>query len=148
MQDSYKKYMKYKCKYIALKGGNQVKKEQRDEDVSPCKKECFYSHIQDGENYIWLNKLGYGSVVKIEFEEPVDSGHWRLYNDKWWKAHCRVVDHHPDNLVKAHVKAFIDPKTRFARKRFTFSNGLVTEPTAYFYELERDYFIAKDYCHE
>lgn len=111
-----------------------------------CVSQCADSHSQNGENYVWLNELNHGSVLKVEFEEPVGSGKWTLYNDSWWKTHCDVVDHNPENLVAEHVKAFIDPNTRFAKLRFTFSDGSIIEPTEQFYELEAAYFKKNNYC--
>jgi hypothetical protein len=142
--DYKQKYNKYKTKYLSLKlglqiGGKRIYSQQ-------CVNNCVKTHSQNGDNYVWLNVLGHGPVKKIEFEEPVGSGNWRLYTDKWWETHCKVIDHSPDNLMDAHVKAFINPKTRFARKRFTFSDGLITEPTPKFYELEQNYFKYFKYC--
>jgi len=143
------KYIKYKTKYLELKkempqliliGGDNISKSPK------CINDCVGSHSQKGGNYIWLNVLGHGKVIKIEFEEPVYSGNWRLYTDKWWNVHCKVIDHSPNNLAVAHVKAFINPNTRFARKRFTFEDGTITEPTPKFYELEQEYFAANQYC--
>lgn len=135
------KYVKYKSKYFALKKqlqiGGVVKKE------NTCMDDCINLHSSNGKNYEWLNSLGYGKVVKVEFEEPINSGNWRLYTDEWWGVHCKVISHDPDDLVEAHVKAFINPLTRFARKRFTFKNGEIMEPTIQFYELEQEYFAKK-----
>ena len=143
--DYYHKYKKYKIKYNLLKlsqdgGGKGVKGSPK------CIKECLHSHSQNGESYIWLNVLGHGDVIKVEFEEPVNSGNWRVYTDKWWETHCKLIDHHPDNLADAHIKAFVNEKTRFAKKRFTFKDGTVTEPTAFYYVLEQEYFKIKRYC--
>ena len=108
-------------------------------------KTCLDAHKQSGDNYVWLNVLGHGDVLKIEFEEPVGSGKWVPYNDKWWETHCRVVDHRPENLVNAHVDAFINPG-RFARLMFTFHDGTKMEPTVEFYQLEADYFRKNSVC--
>jgi len=103
------------------------------------KKDCVYAHKQSGDNYVWLRQLGHGNVTKIEFEEPVNSGNWKAYTDHWWQVHCASVSHNPNNLVQAHVNAFIGPN-RFARLMFTFQDGTQMEPTVDFYILERDYF--------
>jgi len=109
-------------------------------------KTCVQSHSQNGDDYVWLNELGHGKVDKVSFEEPVGSGNWRLYDDKWWETHCRVVDHNPNNLVNAHVNAFIDPSNRFAKMMFTFQDGTLMEPTKHFFELEQNYFKNIKHC--
>jgi hypothetical protein len=111
-----------------------------------CASQCAHSHSQNGENYVWLNPLGYGSVIKVEFEEPIFSGNWTLYDDSWWETHCNAVDHNPNNLVRSHVDAFINPNTRFAKLRFSFTDGSILEPTKQFYELEAAYFKKNNYC--
>jgi len=108
--------------------------------VSGVCKNCVVQHSQHGNDYGWLNVLGHGKVLKVEFKEPVDKGTWRLYDDKWWGVHCGVIDHRPNYLVESHVKAFVDTFSRFAIMRFTFEDGTVMEPTKYFFELEADYF--------
>ncbi|AYV78290.1 MAG: hypothetical protein Edafosvirus9_4 [Edafosvirus sp.] len=110
-----------------------------------CLPKCVNAHSQTGENYVWLNVLGYGNVIKVEFEEPVGSNNWTLYTDKWWETHCKVVDHSPEKLVESHVNAFIGPN-RFARLRYTFQNGKIMEPTQEFYELEAKYFKNQNLC--
>lgn len=107
--------------------------------------DCVAAHQQDKIDYVWLNPLGHGKVLKVEFEEPVDSGNWTTYNEKWWKTHCEAVDHHPDNLVASHMKAFVN-KGRFARLMFTFQDGTKMEPNKYFYELEAKYFRQHNKC--
>ena len=144
--DYKQKYEKYKRKYLELRRNNQVGGKNKPQYSRKCINTCLTSHSQHGENYVWLNVLGNGPIVKIEFEEPVGSGNWRLYTDKWWETHCIAVDHRPGSLAEAHIKAFVNPKTRFARKRFTFENGLITEPTNQFYELEDEYFSKYGYC--
>jgi hypothetical protein len=105
------------------------------EDRSRRRVPCVDSHSEDGLNYPWLRGV-HGGLAYIEYEEPVGSGNWRRYTRRVWEAHCRVVSHNPATLVAAHVRAFVDPRTRFAVLRFHFRNGVVMEPTAYFYELE------------
>lgn len=100
---------------------------------------CVYSHAPSGLNYPWLDNL-HGGVSKIQFEEPVGSGIWRDYTDKIWKTHCTVVSHTPGKLADDHIRAFIDPETRFARLRFYFRDGTVMEPTREFYEMEEAWF--------
>ena len=111
-----------------------------------CVSECVKSHSQTSGNYVWLNKLNHGRVLKVEFEEPANSNNFILYNEKWWQVHCDVIDHNPDNLVESHYKAFVDPTTRFARLRFTFEDGAILEPTKHFYELEAEYFKKNKLC--
>ena len=127
---------------------------------------CSYAHKKNGLNYEWLNEE-FGDVLNIEYEEPVEQkflrngnpiykegkmlGKWNPYTDEIWDIHCKpnVVNHSPEHLVDAHVKAFIDPDTRFARLRFTLKkNGRIyqTEPNIRFYELERDFFKEKEIC--
>lgn len=117
-----------------------------DEDEKICRSNCVQSHSQQGEDYVWLNVLGHGHVAKVYFCEPPDSDNWRLYDDHWWKVHCKAIDHRPEYLVDAHMKAFVNPDTRFARMRFHFEDGTVTEPNKLFWELERDYFREHDLC--
>jgi len=111
-----------------------------------CVNNCVNSHSQNATNYVWLDKLKHGKVLKVEFEEPTNSNKFVVYDDKWWKVHCDVIDHNPDNLVESHYKAFVDPATRFARLRFTFEDGNVLEPTKHFYELEAEYFKKHNQC--
>lgn len=113
---------------------------------SDCVNDCVKSHSQNAINYVWLNKLNHGKVLKVEFEEPANSNKWTLYDDHWWQVHCDVLDHNPDNLVESHYKAFVHPQTRFARLRFTFQDGSVLEPTKQFYELEAEYFKNHNHC--
>jgi hypothetical protein len=101
--------------------------------------DCVYAHSEDGLDYPWLGNI-HGGLHKIQFEEPPNSGKWEDYTDKVWDAHCTVVDHSPGKLVGAHVKAFIDPLTRFAKLHFHFRDGTVMEPTRKFYELEDTWF--------
>lgn len=100
---------------------------------------CVKSHQPSGLNYPWLNGIN-GGLQKITFEEPAGSGVWRDYTDKIWKIHCKVVNHNPGELVSAHMKAFVDPETRFARLNFHFRDGTVMEPTREFYEMEERWF--------
>jgi hypothetical protein len=111
-----------------------------------CVNDCVKSHSQNAGNYSWLAPLGHGKVLKVEFEEPANSNNWNIYSDKWWKVHCDVLDHNPDNLAESHYRAFVDPATRFARLRFTFEDGNVLDPTRQFYELEADYFRNHKQC--
>lgn len=104
----------------------------------PCTKECVDVH----KTYPWLNHIN-GGLNKIQYMEPPSSGIWRDYTDEIWEIHCKVIDHHPEQLVESHVKAFIDEKTRFAKLKFIFKNGIETEASKTFYELEADYFKNK-----
>jgi hypothetical protein len=99
---------------------------------------CVASHSENGLNYPWLRDI-HGGLEYVEFEEPVGSGHWRRYDDHWWAVHCRAVSHRPGELVQAHVRAFIDPATRFARLAFHFHDGAVLEPEPTWYQLEADW---------
>jgi hypothetical protein len=110
-----------------------------------CERNCVYAHIMRGDNYMWLKPLGHGRVNKVEFQEPAGSGPWTEYDEKWWKAHCDVIDHDPDRLVESHVKAFIGPD-RIIDLRFTFEDGTVMAPTRQFYELEAAHFRRQRYC--
>jgi hypothetical protein len=147
MSDYYTEYAQMKNKYLKLKqelyGGAEPNKPNK-----PYCKECLITHTQNRPDggYVWLNKLGYGKVLKVEFEEPVGSGNWRLYTDKWWVTHCRVISHNPKELAGAHIKAFVDPSTRFARMMFYFDSGKIVEATADFYRLEQEYFAEKEIC--
>ena len=114
--------------------------------ASACANDCVKTHSQSGNNYSWLNVLGHGKVKEVKFEEPVDSENWKVYTDDWWKIHCKAIDHDPDNLVEAHVMAFINPNQRFAKLEFTFEDGTKMEPTRQFYDLEADYFRKNGYC--
>jgi hypothetical protein len=96
---------------------------------------CVVSHSEDGYNYPWLRDV-HGGLVYIEYEEPPGAGVWRRYTRKTWEAHCRVVSHHPDTLAMDHLRAFVNPQTRFARLMFHFRDGTAMEPAPYFYELE------------
>jgi hypothetical protein len=112
-----------------------------------CISKCTEAHSENGDNYEWLLQLNHGQVKKIEFQEPIRANEegFRNYTDTIWKIHCKVVGHGKD-LVKNHVKAFIDPQTRFARLRFTFEDGTVMEPTVEFYQLEKEYFKRRKLC--
>lgn len=108
--------------------------------------ECVYLHKEDGANYPWLDNVHKG-LKKIQFMEPPNSGVWRDYTTETWKAHCRVIDHHPRGLVQAHMHAFVNPKTRFARLKFIFNDGqsVISDPKnshifRQIYEKEAKYF--------
>jgi len=114
--------------------------------LSKCRK-CLYAHQPSGLNYAWLEPY-YGKLLKVEYKEPAESGSWRDYTDEIWKIHCDVINH-GENLVKSHMKAFVDPKTRFAKLRFTFrkDNRIYNmEPNLHFYELEKAYFEKHGIC--
>lgn len=107
--------------------------------------ECVISHSQKGENYSWLNVLGHGNLVNVWYEEPVDSRNWKIYTPKVWQTHCRVIDH-GDNLYEDHLRAFVNPETRFAKLLFLFEDNTLMEPTSEFYILEQIYFDNNKYC--
>lgn len=120
--------------------------EKFDGGSEECKK-CAYAHQQTGLNYIWLEPY-YGKVLKIEYKEPAETGPWREYTDEIWRIHCKVINHEK-NLVKNHMDAFVNPKTRFAKLRFTFNkNGIIysREPDEQFYKLEHEYFQRFGIC--
>lgn len=114
---------------------------------SDCKK-CTFAHQSTGLNYIWLEPY-YGKLLKVEYKEPAETGQWRDYSDKIWEIHCKVINH-GDNLIEAHMKAFVNPATRFAKLRFTFNkNGTIytREPDINFYKLEKEYFEKNNICY-
>src|SRR5437868_8094101 len=97
-------------------GGSNMKSVYRNDNKKESKDccKCLLTHDQKyGQNYIWLDVLGHGSVRVVYFEEPVSSGDFKLYDSKWWKTHCKAVSHGED-LYEAHVKAFVNKDTRFA----------------------------------
>jgi hypothetical protein len=96
---------------------------------------CVESHSEDGLNYPWLRHV-HGGLAYVAYEEPPGTGVWRRYTRAVWGAHCRAVSHDPASLVAAHMRAFVDPQTRFARLMFHFNDGTVMEPVQEFYELE------------
>ena len=100
-----------------------------------CSQLCVYSHSEKGLNYPWLSDI-HGGLVKIQYEEPVGAGTWNDYTDHIWDIHCRVVDHSAKGLVADHMRAFVNPDTRFARLMFHFADGTAMEPTQDFYERE------------
>lgn len=102
---------------------------------------CVESHSEDGLNYPWLRHIR-GGLSHVLYEEPAGSGEWRPYTREVWGAHCRAVSHDPAALVAAHMRAFVDPQTRFARLAFIFRDGTATEPTQEFYELEAAWIAA------
>jgi hypothetical protein len=111
--------------------------------------ECVVSHIQEGENYKWLEKLGYGKVMEVKFQEPAGEGAWVTYDEKWWEVHCKSISHDPtDNengLYPSHMAAFVNPGHSI-NLLFYFTDGCVVSPTSEFYELEEDYFSSHNYC--
>ena len=109
-------------------------------------RDCLVTHDQiNRNNYEWLDVLGHGRVINVWFEEPVDSEYLRLYTTKWWKTHCKVVSHGTD-LYKDHVKAFVNPKTRFARLYFLFEDKSLIVANEEFYRLEQEYYDRHGLC--
>src|SRR5579872_632479 len=84
--------------------------------------DCVSAHSENGQNYPWLAHI-HGGLKKIQFMEPPNAGIWSDYNDAIWKIHCAVISHNPANLVDSHMKAFVDPSTRFAKLKFSFKDG-------------------------
>lgn len=92
----------------------------------------------------------YGTLLWIDFEEPINSGNWRTYDRYWWSRHGGAIDHSPDNLYQEHVRAFVNPKTKFINLLFWFQrpDGSVysTPPNEHFYQLEAEYFRRWKLC--
>jgi len=107
---------------------------------------CLATHDEKYENnYPWLSALGHGKVIYAFFEEPVSSGKFKVYDSKWWKVHCDKVSHGND-LYQAHVEAFINPETRFARMFFRFEDNTLMEANEEFYRLEQEYYNKHGLC--
>jgi hypothetical protein len=128
-----------------------IQKGKRPDISLECVMDAVKSHDQVGGNYEWLNPF-YGKVLLVEFREPTKTGPWRMYNRYWWTRHACAISHDPLKLVKEHVKAFVNSKTRKIDLRFWFETkqGQVYSmaPTTHFYELERDYFQKNRLCYE
>ena len=108
--------------------------------------DCFESHDQAfPNNYIWLTEFGHGRVDLVWFCEPPESKEFVLYTPKWWQTHCSKISHGED-LYESHVKAFVDPETRFARMIFLFEDGSLIEADEEFYRLEQEYYDHHDLC--
>lgn len=114
-------------------------------NATSCIENCVKSHSEKGFNYPWLNNI-HGGLKKIQFMEPPNSGKWNDYTEAIWETHCKIISHEPKDLVNAHVKAFINPNTRFAKLNFHFKDGTIMEPTIQFYELENDWFKKNGIC--
>lgn len=106
---------------------------------------CLRAHSLNDNNYLWLNKLGHGEVLQIEFQEPPNIGNWIVLDDNLWDLHCQTLTHNPNNLVEAHMNAFVYPN-RIANLRFTFRDGSILFPTREFFELEAEYFRNNNSC--
>jgi hypothetical protein len=117
-----------------------VIKPNREYFNEECVNSCVKEHSFQGSNYKWLNDLGHGSVQKIEFEQPLGSNKWTVYDDSLWKHHCDVVEHSQEGLVDSHMKAYSNPVTRFSRMKITFADGIQLEPTEEFYKMEKKHF--------
>ena len=168
MLKMYKQFIYYSL-FFYIVSLRYVTGSEKFSSPSLCLGECIQAHAPQGEDYIWLFQR-YGRVVKVEYEEPVNSqfltpegypkyapngtllGNWTSYSLQTWKIHCEVVNHVPgfNSLKVAHIQSFIDPSQRFARLRFTFQlpNGRYyeREPDANFYELEQRYFQDNSIC--
>src|SRR5688572_1452056 len=103
--------------------------------------QCVTSHSQQGEDYVWLNSLGYGRVIGVKFQEPAGTGRWVDYDDRWWTEHCRAIDH-SNNLYESHMNAFVRPRHPI-NLLFYFEDGSIVSPTSDFYRLEEQYFNSK-----
>lgn len=148
MHKNYKqKYHKYKLKYLALK----EMKGGYDDAGNKCIKDCIYVHKQDGLNYPWLNDVN-GGLDHIEYMEPPNDPkqEWKQYGEHQWHSHCTWINHDPDVTVDEHIKAFVNPETRFAKLRFFFKNGKIIEldydHAKDFYQREADYFREHNIC--
>lgn len=121
---------------------------QLDTEVGGCIKDCVYVHTPEGLNYPWLNDIN-GGLLKILYMEPPNSNVWKEYSMKNWINHCKI-NHNPEKLVEAHKKAFVNPKTRFAKLKYIFKNGTETEiddkHAGIFYPKEAEYFKNKNIC--
>ena len=102
---------------------------------------CVDVHT-DPDQYPWLNDVN-GGIESIEFEEPAGSGKWYDYTIDTWNAHCDpdIVDHYPSELLRSHMDAFINPRTRFARVKYHFNNGTAREPRREDYIKEAQWFF-------
>ena len=134
----------YLIQQAIIKGKNESITEK-------CIYETVLTHDQISGNYEWLHPY-YGKVLWIDFEEPIDSGHWRTYDRYWWARHAALVSHDPKDLVEEHVKFYVDPTTKIINLKFWFETiaGEVYSmaPTTHFYELERDYFDRWGLCQD
>lgn len=122
-----------------------------------CVKDVVHTHDQTGWNYCWLTPI-FGKLLWMDFREPSESktkkgekvAPWKTYNAYWHARHAEVVNHHPDDLVRAHMRAYVDRRTQFIDLRFYFQlpSGLVyaTFPNRKFYTLERDFFRTHHLC--
>lgn len=101
---------------------------------------CLDYHL-DPNQYPWLSNVN-GGIDYIEFEEPVESGIFQVFDNRVASLHCNpsLISHNPDELVESHVRSFINPSTRFARLIYHFNNGVVREPTVQDYQKESDWF--------
>lgn len=135
------KYTKYKNKYLGLKGGQ--------DNQSSCIKQCMHVHMQEGLNYPWLNDIK-GGLHKVQYMEPPNSGEWKEYSEKTWRGHCKLVSHNADNLIYDHIKAFVNPDTRFAKLKYIFNNGeeieLDYKHAIEYYQKESEYFRKNNIC--
>lgn len=130
--------------FIAIIIYSHIKNISEHFNKENCIHDCVKSHSKNGMNYPWLNQI-HGGLSKIQFMEPPNSGQWNDYTEAIWTQHCKIIDHGA-NLVDAHIKAFVDPKSRFAKLHFFFKDGTIMEPIRQFYELERDWFKKNGIC--
>ena len=100
---------------------------------------CANAHSETGLNYPWLDHI-HGGLKKIIYEAPLNSGIWQNYDDMLWEQHCKYIDHHPSNLVAAHVARFITPATKDVNLLFIFKDGTMMPPIKEFYDLEAKWF--------
>lgn len=128
-----------------------IEKGDNEGETTPvsCILDVVTSHDQSFGNYVWLHPY-YGTLLWIDFEEPIGSGNWRTYDRYYWSRHAGAIDHNPDKLYEEHVKAFVDPETKFINLLFWFQkpDGSVYSmpPNEHFYQLEAEYFSRWQLC--
>jgi hypothetical protein len=123
-----------------------------------CIQETVDAHDQKGWNYAWLTPK-FGRLMWIDHSEPSlritkkqgkPPSEWKTYNSWHYARHGSVVDHHPKELEKDHVRWFVDPDTKLIDLRFYLQlpSGLIymTYPIREFYRLEAEFFKHHGLC--
>jgi hypothetical protein len=117
-----------------------------DEYADNCIKECVDAHDQAGFSFPWLDELGHGKVLRVDFNEPGVTNGWQPYNKYWWNIHCKKRGwHYSDDLKKLHDALYVGINAQIKTK-FYFKDGTIMEPTEKFFELEEKYFKNKSNC--
>lgn len=122
----------------------------------------FYAHSKGGDNHLWLRDI-YGELLEVYIEDPINTmylddqgapiynmsgeiiGEWKEFNEDMRITHCQSIDHR-DDLVEAHLRAYVYPESRFARLKYVFRKGYNTyekEACETFFQLERMYIEEK-----